>query len=131
MRFTKRGLDALKPKAERFEVWADGHRGFGLRVSPAGRKSFIYMYRFDGKARRMTLGRYPAMGLADAYLAHAAASKKREVGIDPGAELVGNRKSARDAETVANMNSKKYGGDNRKSTWRTLPHDESVTSRDR
>ena len=57
MRFTNRAIDALKPKSERFEVWADGHRGFGLRVSPAGRKTFIYMYRFDGTARRMTLGR--------------------------------------------------------------------------
>lgn len=103
MRFTNRAIEALKSKSERFEVWVDGHRGLGLRVSPAGRKSFIYMYRFDGKARRMTLGRYPAMGLADAHLAHAEASKKREIGIDPGAELVGNRKAVREAETVSDL----------------------------
>jgi integrase len=103
MRFTNRAIDALKPKTERFEVWADGHRGFGLRVSPAGRKTFIFMYRFGGKARRMTLGRYPAMGLADAYLVHAEASKKQEMGIDPGAELIGKRTAARDAETVADL----------------------------
>ena len=66
MRFTDKGIAALKSKAERYEVWESNRTGLGGRVSPAGRKSWIYMYRFDGRPRRMTLGSYPAMGLANA-----------------------------------------------------------------
>ena len=62
MRLTDRSVKALKPKAERYEVWEDGRTGLGVRISPAGRKSWIYMYRFSGKARRMGLGTYPANG---------------------------------------------------------------------
>ena len=48
MRFTDKGIAALKPKAERYEVWEAGKTGLGLRVSTRGRKSWIYMYRFSG-----------------------------------------------------------------------------------
>ena len=30
MRFSNRGLDALKPRAERHEVWEDGRTGLGI-----------------------------------------------------------------------------------------------------
>ncbi|MBT6427308.1 MAG: DUF4102 domain-containing protein, partial [Rhodospirillaceae bacterium] len=52
---TDRSIDALKPKSERFEVWEDGRTGLGLRVTPRGVRTFVFMYRFAGKARRMTL----------------------------------------------------------------------------
>ena len=57
MRFTDRGIQAIKPGRKRFELWEDGRTGLGLRVSPAGRKSWLYMYRFGGKPRRMRLRR--------------------------------------------------------------------------
>ncbi|MGH7115954.1 MAG: Arm DNA-binding domain-containing protein, partial [Stellaceae bacterium] len=63
-RFTDKSIQALKPKAVRFEVWEGG--GFGVRVSPRGGKSWVFVYHFAGRPRRMTLGEYPAMGLADA-----------------------------------------------------------------
>src|SRR5665213_845670 len=44
----------------------DGFKGFGLRVSEGGAKSFVLMY---GKRRQlMTLGRYPDISLAEARL---------------------------------------------------------------
>ena len=58
MRMTDIGISRLKPKAKRYEVWEDGRTGFGVRVSVSGRKTFVYMYWRDGKARRMTLGVY-------------------------------------------------------------------------
>ncbi len=40
---------------------------FGVRVNPGGRKAFILMYRAGGKQlRRLTLGVYPVMSLAEA-----------------------------------------------------------------
>ncbi len=103
MRITDRGITALKPKQERYEVWEDGRTGLGLRVSPAGRKSWLYMYRYAGKARRMTLGVYPKMSVAQANLAHAGAKEKLEAGIDPGIELLEFRRGERNAETVEDL----------------------------
>jgi integrase len=103
MNITDRGIKSLKPKADRYEVWEDNRTGFGVRVSPAGRKSWVFMYRYDGKARRMTLGTYPAVGLASARVEHAKAGKVLEEGSDPGKQLVERRKADRSAETVADL----------------------------
>ncbi len=91
MRLTDRSIKALKPKAERHEVWEDGRTGLGVRVSPAGRRSWIYMYRFEGRPRRMTLGTYPALSLANARVKHAQAKERLEKGEDPGALHVEKR----------------------------------------
>ena len=88
MRFTDRTIAALKPKTERYEKWEGGRTGFGVRVSPKGRKSWIYMYRFGGKARRMGLGVYPVVSLASAHVKHAKAKELLEKKQDPGAQQV-------------------------------------------
>ena len=103
MRLTDRSVAALKAKAERYEAWEDGRTCLGVRVSPAGRKSFIYMYRFGGKARRMTLGTYPKVPLVTARVRYAKAKELLAKGTDPGAELVKARKAERGAETVADL----------------------------
>ena len=103
MRFTDRGIQALKPKAERYEAWEGGRTGLGVRVAPSGRKSFVYMYRFNGKPRRMTLGVYPRIGLASARVLHAKAKQQRERGIDPGAEHIAKRRAEHDAETIREL----------------------------
>ena len=38
----------------------------GLRVAPSGRKTWFIMYRSGGRLRRLTLGTYPVLSLADA-----------------------------------------------------------------
>ncbi len=103
MRLTDRSIKALKPKAERYEVWEDGRTGLGVRVSPKGRKSWVYMYRFGGKARRMGLGTYPAISLASANVKHAKAKELLEKGTDPGALQVERKRAERSAETVADL----------------------------
>jgi len=101
MKLTDRFLMNLKPKAERYVIWENN--GFGVRVSPKGKKSFVYMYRYEEKARFLTLGTYPTMTLADAHKAHAEAMKKLEQGIDPGAVTVAERKEDRKAPSVADL----------------------------
>lgn len=100
-KFTDKFIAALKPRAQRYEVWEGS--GFGVRVSPRRIKSWVWLYRFKDKPRRVTLGTYPAMGLADARLALAKARKRLEQGEDPGAKLVADRKAERQAETVAEL----------------------------
>lgn len=102
MRFTDYQIKNLKPQTERYELW-EGKTGFGIRVTSKGSKSFIYMYRFGGKARRMTLGLYPKMSLAEAHKKFAEAKEKLQLGIDPGAEAVAEKEEERQAPSVATL----------------------------
>lgn len=103
MRFTDRSIAALKPKAERYEAWEDGRTGLGVRVSPKGRKTWVYLYRFDGKARRMGFGTYPAVSLASARVQHSKAKEALSKGIDPGARAIERKQAERNAESVADL----------------------------
>jgi integrase len=119
MRFTDKSIQALRKKAERYEMVEDGGTGLSVRVSRKGVKTFNYLYRFGGKPRRMALGIYrdralvtsggaashdarglPYITLADARIKLAEARKKRDAGIDPGAEAVQGHMAERMAETV-------------------------------
>jgi hypothetical protein len=103
MKFTVRGIDALKPSANRYDMLeSDGH-GFGVRVAPSGRKSWIYLYHYGGRLRRMTLGVYPEMSLAEAHKAHATARAAVKRGEDPAAHQVHARLEALKAPTVAQL----------------------------
>lgn len=59
---TKRTVDAAKPNDREFFVWDDAIKGFGLRVTPKGAKSFVYFYRAGhgrrAPSRKPTIGRY-------------------------------------------------------------------------
>ena len=59
-RLTKRVVDLAAPEsADRF-LWDSDLKGFGLKVTPAGRKSFVAQYRSrdDGRTQRLTIGAY-------------------------------------------------------------------------
>ncbi|MCH7942167.1 MAG: tyrosine-type recombinase/integrase, partial [Proteobacteria bacterium] len=107
MRMTDVSIRKLKPKAQRYEVWEDGRTGLGVRVSPRNRKTFVFMYWLNGKARRMTLGVYGEghgqLSLADANVKHAEARKAVGEGRDPASETVEARQAEREAETVADL----------------------------
>ncbi len=101
-RLTDARIRSLRAKDTRYEVW-DTEPGFGLRIAPSGRKSFIYLYRFHGKPRRLTLGVYPRMSLADAREQVAVAANKIGQDIDPGTEKVQARNALRDAESFEEL----------------------------
>ncbi len=103
MKFTNASIKALKQKSERYEVWETNGKGFGLRVSPTGRKSWLFMYRFDTISRRMTLGTYPGLTLSEAHTAHAKAKERLEKGIDPGVLHVQGKAEHRGAPTVQKL----------------------------
>jgi len=101
MKFTDRGVEKLRRKTTRYEVFEDGHHGFGLRVGPKGHKAWFRLYRYQGKARRVTLGTYPETSLAEAHVKQAEAEEKLEAEIDPGAEQLSLQETERLALTVA------------------------------
>jgi integrase len=105
-KFTDKTIASLKPKTQRYEKWEG--EGFGIRVSPRGGKAWVWVYHFDGRPRRMTLGAYSPgspdhLGLADARLKLAEARKLLASGIDPGAVKVDQHNAERTAETVADL----------------------------
>ncbi len=77
--------------AGRTEIWDAAIPGFGLRVSKAGRKSWVLMYRVAGRKRRLTLGTFPALSLAAARDAARLALLDVSRGNDPAAERAATR----------------------------------------
>jgi integrase len=58
-RITKRAVDALPASSKETFLWDDELRGFGLRVSAKGAKSYVLQYRMGGReapTRRYTIG---------------------------------------------------------------------------
>lgn len=79
---------------------ADG-RGLYIEVFPNGSKLWRLKYRFGGKEKRLALGAYPEVSLADARRRRDEARAKLADGIDPGLE----RKKAKAATKVSVENS--------------------------
>src|SRR5262245_6226047 len=56
-RLTKRLVDGLQPGPGDYFVWDASVPGFGLRIFPSGRKSYLIQYRdTHGRTRRYALG---------------------------------------------------------------------------
>ncbi|MBN9066115.1 MAG: integrase arm-type DNA-binding domain-containing protein [Rhizobiales bacterium] len=86
MRFSDATLKALRPPAKGQADYFDASfPAFGVRVSRSGTKAFFVFDRIGGKLKRMTLGRYPALGLADARQKALDWKAEAEKGIDPAA----------------------------------------------
>src|SRR5262245_39513745 len=77
----------LKPSTGRqIDVYDSKIRGLAVRVSPMGTKAFVVWYRIGSKARRLTLGRFPTMTLAEARKRAQEALIQVADGKDPAAE---------------------------------------------
>ena len=97
MKMTVRAVDALRPPPSgQVDYWDADTPGFGLRVSAGGRTTWVLMYRHGNVKRRLTLGTYPALSLADAR--EQAGRALRAVQYD-GADPAANKKAERTAET--------------------------------
>lgn len=100
-KISKRSVDGLTP-VERTKIFYDDElKGFGVRVTATGRKTWIVEYRPDGGGRNAATRRM-SLGGTFALTAEEARRKARELlaqarlGFDPARELSENRK----AETV-------------------------------
>ena len=74
-RITKRAVDAAEPNGADSYLWDDQLSGFGLKVTPAGNKTYLIQYRLGGRlgrTRRVTVGRH---GVLTADQARAEAKK--------------------------------------------------------
>lgn len=82
---TTKAVEALKPDASRREIPDPALSGLYLVVQPSGAKSWALRYRYAGKPKKLTLGKWPIMGVAAARSAASEAIEAVEHGNDPGA----------------------------------------------
>ena len=102
----KRTVDALDVTGKEYFVWDDEIPGFGVRVLPSGRKSYVVQYKVGGRGgetRRKSLGLHGVLTAEEARSEGKRWLADRAKGKDPIAEHVANRKS----ETVEQL-SRRY-----------------------
>ena len=56
----------IKPGGAAVDHWDTSLKGFAVRIGSSGAKSFFVGTRINGKYRRITIGQYPKVTLADA-----------------------------------------------------------------
>lgn len=94
MLLTDRGIAGLKPTpGKQIDYFDERMPGFGLRVSPSGHRAWIVLYRAGRRLRRLTLGPYPVLSLADARLKAKLALSEVIQGADPAAEKRAERRA--------------------------------------
>src|SRR5262245_5184189 len=89
IKLTKSTIDALPTSKSDVVYWDAGYRGFGIKVTPTGRKVFIVLYRTGGagsKLRKYTIGPYGRVTLHQARVAAQKVFAARLEGRDPAAE---------------------------------------------
>ena len=81
LKLTKSAIDALPAPPSDVVYWDTGFPGFGVKVTPKGRKVFVVLYRTGGagsKLRKYTIGPY---GRVTLHQARIAAQRKRRCAL--------------------------------------------------
>jgi integrase len=89
IRLTKSAIDALPTSKSDVVYWDAGYPGFGVKVTPKGRKVFIVLYRTGGagsRLRKYTIGPYGRVTLHQARVAAQKVFAAKLEGRDPAAE---------------------------------------------
>jgi integrase len=89
IRLTKSAIDALSISKSDVVYWDAGCPGFGVKVTPKGRKVFIVLYRTGGagsRLRKYTIGPYGRVTLHQARVAAQKVFAAKLEGRDPAAE---------------------------------------------
>src|SRR5467141_5444987 len=86
---TKSSIDALPTPEKDIVYWDDGCPGFGVKVTPKGRRVFIVLYRTAGagsRLRKYTIGPYGRVTLNQARVAAQKVFAAKLEGRDPATE---------------------------------------------
>lgn len=95
---TRLNRQAIDDAPARSTIWDSEIPGFGLRVTAAGSKSFVFQFRaLSGEQGKLTIGRYPSMTVDEAR----KVARKHRVSVDNGGNPSLDRKTARQAASVS------------------------------
>ena len=89
IKLTKNAIDSLPISASDTIYWDAACPGFGVKVTPKGRKVFVVLYRTGGAGsslRKYTIGPYGRVTLHQARVAAQRVFAAKLEGRDPAAE---------------------------------------------
>lgn len=98
MALTDVAIRNARPTGKTQRIWDGG--GLYLELTPTGSKLWRMKYRFDGKEKRLSFGRYPDVSLKDARTKRDEARKLLANDTDPSE----HRKAAREARLASAAN---------------------------
>ncbi|WP_322867739.1 tyrosine-type recombinase/integrase [Aquicoccus sp. G2-2] len=98
-KLTKRTVEGFEIRASDYLVWDRDMRGFGIRIYPSGKKTYLVQYRSGRRTRRITIGQHGVLTAEEAR--HSAKRLLGDVarGLDPSAD----KQAKRCAPTVAGL----------------------------
>ena len=101
---TAKFVETVSPEPAQKDYFDLDPKGFGLRVSPKGTKSWILFYKTEeGPRRRHTLGRYPDLSLKKARDKARKARNRIADGQDPALEKQQARMEEKKAKAAAKV----------------------------
>ena len=98
-KLSKRLVEAAEVRASEYMIWDGEIAGFGLRVLPSGRRSYLVQYRVGTRSRRLTLGAHGVLTPEQARTLAMQALAAVRAGADPAED----RKQRREAILVREL----------------------------
>jgi hypothetical protein len=91
--------DAEPQEGNSYQIFDTEIRGLAAKVQPSGYRAFTLDYRFAGRQRRLTIGRWPEWSVT------AARERARELRrmIDEGEDPLATKEDLREAPRVTDM----------------------------
>jgi integrase len=119
-KITKKTVDGARPAERDHFIWDGGEKepvkGFGLKITPAGRKVYVYQYRLarPGEAertpaRRYTIGQHGKLTADQARERAKALAALVEQGIDPREQEAAEQSAKDEAERLVQERSRLEG----------------------
>lgn len=76
-KLTKRTVDGLDARDKDYFEWDNELAGFGIRVWPTGKKTYVAQYRSGKQTRRFKIGAHGALTVEEARTRSAGPSLRR------------------------------------------------------
>lgn len=102
VKITKRTVDAQLPKEKTTYLWDSNLSGFGVKILPSGKKTYLVQYRIGGRrgrTRRYTIGVHGAITTDQARNEAKKLLAQVSMDVDPAAQ----RDKAKQAHTVGDL----------------------------
>ncbi len=99
-KLTKRTIDGLEPRDKDYFEWDDELPGFGVRVWPTGRKTYVAQYRAGKQTRRFKIGVHGPLTVEEARREAKVVLGDVARGEDPQQDRATRRKSLTIEELV-------------------------------
>ena len=98
-KFSDRYIKSIEPKKYIYDIREPNGHGFAIRIFPSGKKSWTFLYTYLSRKRRMTLGKYPTISLANARIKHREAliileKDKKDPGLEKQKAILESRNSS-------------------------------------